>query len=161
MEAVAAACASTALANSTTTKKLAQTTATADTATAPIVLAKVKKEMMPEALAAESKKQRKLDLAKVKEKAMTKELELKVKKCKVILLVEESKIMMADSSALDPARKAWFENKQGHDLCTRCMNLYLLFVFDGHKPNHVTGLNRASADLITIYVIYGPSYVNL
>jgi hypothetical protein len=121
----------------------------------------VKKEMMPEALAAESKKQRKLDLAKVKEKARAKELELKVKECKAILLVEESKIMMADSSALDPARKAWFENKQGHNLCTRCMNLYLLFVFSGHKPNHVTGLNRASTDLITIYVIYSPSYVNL
>jgi hypothetical protein len=28
------------------------------------------------------------------------------------LLAEESKIMMADLSALDPTRRAWFENKQ-------------------------------------------------
>jgi hypothetical protein len=28
------------------------------------------------------------------------------------LLAEESKIMMADLSALDPTRKVWFENKQ-------------------------------------------------
>jgi hypothetical protein len=28
------------------------------------------------------------------------------------LLAEESKIMMADLSALDPTKKAWFENKQ-------------------------------------------------
>jgi hypothetical protein len=56
--------------------------------------------------------QRKLDLAKVKERARAKELELKAKKYEATLLAEESKIMMADLSALDPARRAWFENKQ-------------------------------------------------
>jgi hypothetical protein len=39
------------------------------------------------------------------------------------------------------------------------MNLYLLFVFGGHELNHVTGLNRASADLITVYV-WCPSPLN-
>jgi hypothetical protein len=48
---VTAACASTALESSTTTEQLSQTTTTA-----PTVLAKVKKEMTPEAQAAESKK---------------------------------------------------------------------------------------------------------
>jgi hypothetical protein len=47
--------------------------------------------------------QRKLDLA---------ELELKAKEYKATLLAEKSKIMMADLSALDPARRAWFESKQ-------------------------------------------------
>jgi hypothetical protein len=47
--------------------------------------------------------QRKLDLA---------ELELKAKEYEATLLAEESKIMMADLSALDPARRAWFESKQ-------------------------------------------------
>jgi hypothetical protein len=39
------------------------------------------------------------------------------------------------------------------------MNLYLLFVFDGHELNHVTGLNRTSVDLIIVYVICSPSRV--
>jgi hypothetical protein len=56
--------------------------------------------------------QRKLDLVQVKERARAKELELKSKECEVTLLAEESKIMMADLSALDPARRAWFESKQ-------------------------------------------------
>jgi hypothetical protein len=55
--------------------------------------------------------QRKLDLAEVKERARAKELELKAE-YEATLLAEESKIMMADLSALDPARRAWFENKQ-------------------------------------------------
>jgi hypothetical protein len=56
--------------------------------------------------------QRKLDLAEVKERARAKELELKAKECEATLLAEESKIMMADLSALDPARSAWFESRQ-------------------------------------------------
>jgi hypothetical protein len=56
--------------------------------------------------------QRKLDLAEVKKRARAKELELKAKKCEATLLAEESKIMMADLSALDPTRRAWFENNQ-------------------------------------------------
>jgi hypothetical protein len=56
--------------------------------------------------------QRKLDLAVVKEKARIKELELKAKEYEAILLAEESKIMIADLSALNPARRAWFESKQ-------------------------------------------------
>jgi hypothetical protein len=50
------ASASATLAGSTTTEQLLQTTALAPIATAPTVLAKVKKEMTPEAQAAESKK---------------------------------------------------------------------------------------------------------
>jgi hypothetical protein len=53
-----------------------------------------------------------LDLAKVKKRARAKELELKAKECEATLLAEESKIMMANMSALDPTIKAWFENKQ-------------------------------------------------
>jgi hypothetical protein len=49
--------------------------------------------------------QRKLDLVEVKESARSKELELKAKEREAILLVEESNIMMADLSALDPARR--------------------------------------------------------
>jgi hypothetical protein len=49
---------------------------------------------------------------KVKERARAKDLELKAKECEATLLVEESKIMMADLSAFDPARRAWFESKQ-------------------------------------------------
>jgi Tfp pilus assembly protein PilV len=56
--------------------------------------------------------QRKLDLAEVKEKARAKELELRAKECEATLLAEESKIMMADLSTLDPIRRAWFETKQ-------------------------------------------------
>jgi hypothetical protein len=56
--------------------------------------------------------QRKLDLAEVKERARAKKLELKAKEYEATLLAEESKIMMADLSALDPARRAWFESKQ-------------------------------------------------
>jgi hypothetical protein len=56
--------------------------------------------------------QRKLDLAEVKERARAKKLELKAKECEATLLAEESKIMMVDLSALDLARRAWFENKQ-------------------------------------------------
>jgi hypothetical protein len=56
--------------------------------------------------------QRKLDLAVVKEKARVKELELKAKEYDTILLAEESKIMIADLSAFDPARRAWFKSKQ-------------------------------------------------
>jgi hypothetical protein len=56
--------------------------------------------------------QRKLDLAEAKEKERAKELELKTKKCEATLLADESKIMVADLSALDPARRAWFESKQ-------------------------------------------------
>jgi hypothetical protein len=56
--------------------------------------------------------QRKLDLAEVKERARAKELELKAKEYEATLLAEESKIMMTDLSALDPARMAWFESKQ-------------------------------------------------
>jgi hypothetical protein len=56
--------------------------------------------------------QRKLDLAEVKERESAKELELKAKECNSTLLAEESKIMMADLSVLDPARRAWFESKQ-------------------------------------------------
>jgi hypothetical protein len=56
--------------------------------------------------------QRKLDLAEVKERARAKELELKEKEYEATLLAEESKIMMADLSALDLARRAWFESKQ-------------------------------------------------
>jgi hypothetical protein len=56
--------------------------------------------------------QRKLDLAEVKERARGNKLELKAKECEATLLAEESKIMMADLSALDPARRAWFESKQ-------------------------------------------------
>jgi hypothetical protein len=56
--------------------------------------------------------QRKLDLAEVKEKARAKKLELKAKEYDAILLAEESKIMMADLSALDLARRAWFKSKQ-------------------------------------------------
>jgi hypothetical protein len=48
----------------------------------------------------------------MKERARTKELELKAKEYEATLLAEESKIMMADLSALDPARKTWFESKQ-------------------------------------------------
>jgi hypothetical protein len=55
--------------------------------------------------------QRKLDLADMKERARAKELELKAKECEATLLAEESKIMMADLSTLDPARRAWFESK--------------------------------------------------
>jgi hypothetical protein len=56
--------------------------------------------------------QRKLDLAEVKERARANELELKAKEYEATLLAEESKIMMADFSALDPARRARFESKQ-------------------------------------------------
>jgi hypothetical protein len=56
--------------------------------------------------------QRKLDLAEVKERARAKKLELKANEYEATLLAEESKIMMADLSALDPARRAWFESKQ-------------------------------------------------
>jgi hypothetical protein len=56
--------------------------------------------------------QRKIDLAEVKERARTKELELKTKEYEATLLVEESKIMMADLSGLDPTRRARFESKQ-------------------------------------------------
>jgi hypothetical protein len=56
--------------------------------------------------------QRKLDLAEIKEKTRAKGLELKAKECEATLLAEESKTMMADLSALDPTRRAWFENKQ-------------------------------------------------
>jgi hypothetical protein len=49
--------------------------------------------------------QRKLDLPEVKERDRAKELELKAKECEAILLAEKSKIMMADLSALDPARR--------------------------------------------------------
>jgi hypothetical protein len=56
--------------------------------------------------------ERKLDLAEVKERARDKELELKAKECEATLLAEESKIMMTDLSALDPARRAWFESKK-------------------------------------------------
>jgi hypothetical protein len=56
--------------------------------------------------------QKKLDLAEVKERARAKELELKTKEYEATLLAEESKIIMADLSALDPARSAWFESKQ-------------------------------------------------
>jgi hypothetical protein len=62
--------------------------------------------------------QRKLDLAEVKERARSKELELKAKEYEATLLAEESKIMMADLSALDPARRAWFESKQAM-ICAR------------------------------------------
>jgi hypothetical protein len=56
--------------------------------------------------------QKKLDLAEVKERARAKELELKTKEYEATLLAEKSKIIMADLSALDPARSAWFESKQ-------------------------------------------------
>jgi hypothetical protein len=56
--------------------------------------------------------QRKLNLAEVKERARAKELELKANEYEATLLAEESKIMMTDLSALDPARRAWFESKQ-------------------------------------------------
>jgi hypothetical protein len=56
--------------------------------------------------------QRKLDLVEVKERARAKEPELKAKEYEATLLAEESKIMMPDLSALDPARRAWFESKQ-------------------------------------------------
>jgi hypothetical protein len=56
--------------------------------------------------------QRKLDLAEVKEMARAMELELKAKEYEATLLAKESKIMMADLSALDPARRTWFESKQ-------------------------------------------------
>jgi hypothetical protein len=56
--------------------------------------------------------QRKIDFSEVKERARAKELELKAKECEVTLFAEESKIMMADLSALDSARRAWFESKQ-------------------------------------------------
>jgi hypothetical protein len=56
--------------------------------------------------------QRKLDLAEVKKRARAKELELKAKEYEATLLAEESKIMMTNLSALDPARRAWFESKQ-------------------------------------------------
>jgi hypothetical protein len=56
--------------------------------------------------------EKKLDLAEVKERARAKELELKAKECEATLLTEESKIMIADLSALDPTRRAWFESKQ-------------------------------------------------
>jgi hypothetical protein len=56
--------------------------------------------------------QRKLDLVEVKERERAKELELKAKECKATLLAEESKIMMADLSVLDLARRTWFESKQ-------------------------------------------------
>jgi hypothetical protein len=48
----------------------------------------------------------------VKERARAKELELKAKEYETTLLAEESKIMMADLSALDPTRRVWFESKQ-------------------------------------------------
>jgi hypothetical protein len=48
----------------------------------------------------------------VKERARAKELELKAKEYEASLLAEESKIMMSDLSALDPARRAWFESMQ-------------------------------------------------
>jgi hypothetical protein len=51
--------------------------------------------------------QMKLDLAEVKERARGKELELKAKECEATLLAEESKIMMADLSVLEPAGRAW------------------------------------------------------
>jgi hypothetical protein len=54
----------------------------------------------------------KLDLTEVKERARVEELELKAKECEATLFVKESKIMMADLSALDPTRRAWFERKQ-------------------------------------------------
>jgi hypothetical protein len=56
--------------------------------------------------------QRKLDLAEVKERARAKGLELKAKECEATLLADESKIMMANMSALDLTIKTWFENKQ-------------------------------------------------
>jgi hypothetical protein len=66
--------------------------------------------------------QRKLDLADVKERARAKELELKAKDA------EESKIMMADLSALDLARRAWFESKKAmirsRDACIRICCCY-------------------------------------
>jgi hypothetical protein len=55
---------------------------------------------------------RKIDLAEVKERAIAKETELKTKKCEATLLAEESKIMMADLSFLDPERREWFAKKQ-------------------------------------------------
>jgi hypothetical protein len=48
----------------------------------------------------------------VKERARAKELELKAKDFEATLLAEESNIMMSDLSALEPARRAWFESKQ-------------------------------------------------
>jgi hypothetical protein len=48
----------------------------------------------------------------VKERERAKELELKAKEYEATLLAEESKIMMGDLSALDPARRAWLESKQ-------------------------------------------------
>jgi hypothetical protein len=74
--------------------------------------------------------QKKLNLAKVKERARAKELEcdapllaeeskiMMAKECEAPLLAEESKIMMADLSALDPARRSWFESKQAM-ICAR------------------------------------------
>jgi hypothetical protein len=70
----AAASASVALASSTTTEQLAQTTIVTPIATAPTAIAKVKKEMMPEAWAAKSKKwaaQRAMARQREKEKKLT------------------------------------------------------------------------------------------
>jgi hypothetical protein len=62
--------------------------------------------------------QRKLDLAEVKERTRAKELELKAKECEATLLAEESKIIMANLSVLDPTKRAWFEAKQAM-ICAR------------------------------------------
>jgi hypothetical protein len=101
--------------------------------------------------------QRKLDLAEVKERVGAKELELKTKECEDTLLAVERKIMMADLNALDPERRAWFEENQTI-IRARGACLYLFLAFGGHELNHVTGL-ITPADLITVYVICSPLHV--
>jgi hypothetical protein len=73
--------------------------------------------------------QRKLDLAKVKERTRAKELELKAKECEATLFAEKSKIMMADLSVLDPARRACFESKQAmiHDAMHKFVFVVVIF----------------------------------
>jgi hypothetical protein len=40
--------------------------------------------------------------------AITKEMEIKQKKIELALLTEETQIMTADSSIMDPMQRAWF-----------------------------------------------------
>jgi hypothetical protein len=47
----------------------------------------------------------------VKERARAKKLELKTKECEATFLAEESKIIMADLTVLEPKRRACFKKK--------------------------------------------------
>jgi hypothetical protein len=74
----------------------------------------------------------------MKERARAKELELKAKDYNATLLTEESKIMMADLSALDPTKRAWFVHVM-HEF------VFVVVTFSSHELT-----KPASADLIVV-----------